>query len=240
MRIAVISDIHGNMDAFSKVQAELTAIGVDETICLGDCVGYGAQSEQVVAVVHDLEIPMVMGNHELALVQPKQIKWFNPLARASLEMIRAALTPEALAIIASWPRSLVRHGSRFVHGFPPDKAKMYLFQAREDHLLRAFTRSDERLCFVGHTHDLELVSFDGREIERAPLAAPVHLKSDCRYIINVGSVGQPRDGGKRAKYVLWDTDEDTLMVGRVTYDNARAAERIRQAGLPEAHARKLL
>lgn len=228
------------MDAFIEVQAELTAIGVDETICLGDCVGYGAESEQVVAAVNDLEIPIVMGNHELALVQPKQIKWFNPLARASLEMTRTNLTPEALAIVASWPRSLVRHGSRFVHGFPPDKAKMYLFQAREDHLQRAFTRADERLCFVGHTHDLELISFDGSKIERSPLEAPVHLKHDCRYIINVGSVGQPRDGGKRAKYVLWDTEEDTLMVGRVTYDNARAAEKIRQAGLPEAHASKLL
>lgn len=240
MRIAVLSDIHGNMDAFIKVQADLIAVGVDETICLGDCVGYGAESEQVVAAINDLEIPIVMGNHELALVQPNQIKWFNPLARTSLEMIRAALSPEALAIIASWPRSLVRHESRFVHGFPPDKAKMYLFQAREDHLLRAFARSEERLCFVGHTHDLELIAFDGSEIERTPLAAPVHLKPDCRYIINVGSVGQPRDGGKRAKYILWDTEEDTLMVGRVTYDNARAAEKIRRLGLPDAHAQKLL
>jgi diadenosine tetraphosphatase ApaH/serine/threonine PP2A family protein phosphatase len=240
MRIAVISDIHGNMDALTQVQAELTTVGVDEIICLGDCVGYGAESEQVVAAINDLEIPCLMGNHELALLQPNQIKWFNPLARTSLEMTRAALSPEALAIIACWPRSLQRHGARFVHGFPPDRIKMYLFQAREDHFRRAFTTTVERICFVGHTHELELVAFDGGEIERIPLAAPVHLKPHCRYIVNVGSVGQPRDGGRRAKYVIWDTLEDSLMVGRVPYDNARAAEKIRAAGLPDAHARKLL
>lgn len=240
MRIAIISDIHGNMDAFTKVQAELITIGVDETICLGDCVGYGAESERVVAAIHDMEVPVVMGNHELALVQPAQLKWFNPMATTSLTMIRDALSTEALAIIASWPRFIVRHDARFVHGFPPNRVKMYLFQAREDHLRRTFTATSERLCFVGHTHELELVAFDGGSIERFPLAAPVSLKPHCRYIVNVGSVGQPRDGGKRAKYVLWDTLEDTLMVGRVTYDNEAAAEKIRRAGLPEAHALKLL
>jgi diadenosine tetraphosphatase ApaH/serine/threonine PP2A family protein phosphatase len=240
MRLAVISDIHGNLDAFINVQAELTAIGVDETVCLGDCVGYGAESEQVVAAIHDLEIPVVMGNHELAMVQPNHLKWFNPLARESLTMIRAALSPEALAIIASWPRFQVRHDARFVHGFPPDRVKMYLFQAREDHFLRAFAAFGERICFVGHTHELELVAFDDGKIRRLPLATPVSLKPHCRYIVNVGSVGQPRDGGTRAKYILWDTLEDSLMVGRVSYDNETAAEKIRQAGLPEAHARKLL
>jgi diadenosine tetraphosphatase ApaH/serine/threonine PP2A family protein phosphatase len=240
MRIAIVSDIHGNMDAFSAVQEELTAVGADEIICLGDCVGYGAESEQVVSTINELEIPSLMGNHELALMRPNLLKWFNPLARTSLELIRAVLSPETLAIIASWPRYLLRHGARFVHGFPPDRVKMYLFQAREDHFRRAFCASLERLCFVGHTHDLELVAFDGDKIERIPLAAPVHLKPHCRYIVNVGSVGQPRDGGKRAKYVLWDTLEDSLMVGRVSYDNALAADKIRQAGLPEAHARKLL
>ncbi|MDJ0780630.1 MAG: metallophosphoesterase family protein [Desulfosarcinaceae bacterium] len=240
MRIAVISDIHGNMDAFDQVTAELRDIGVDETICLGDCVGYGAESEKVVAAIHDLEVPVVMGNHELAMVHPNQLKWFNPLAQTSLAMTRSALSPESLAIIASWPRFVSKHGARFVHGFPPDRAKMYLFQAREDHFRRAFAACEERLCFVGHTHELELVVFDGDTVERMPLAAPVSLKPHCRYIVNVGSVGQPRDGGKRAKYILWDTLEDSLMVGRVAYDNERAAQKIRQAGLPEAHARKLL
>lgn len=240
MHIAIISDIHGNMEALQQVLEDIATQGVDETFCLGDCIGYGPEPEQVINTVCRHGMPTVMGNHELALTSPRHLKWFNALARESLEKTMTMLSPQSLVFATSLPPFRLAHGCRFVHGYPPDRLKMYLFQATAAALQRAFERMAEWICFVGHTHELELIGFAEGRIQHQRLGQEaVRLDRGQRYIVNVGSVGQPRDGDNRAKYALFDTAAGSLEIRHVAYDITATAKKIIAVGLPEAHARRL-
>jgi diadenosine tetraphosphatase ApaH/serine/threonine PP2A family protein phosphatase len=116
----------------------------------------------------------------------------------------------------------------------------YLFQLSISQLKEAFLAMEEKICFLGHTHDLGIISFDGDEVIQASLGnGIVSLHKDYQYIINVGSVGQPRDGNNNAKYVIWDTDSETVEVRFVPYDIAATADKIIELGFPEFNARRL-
>jgi diadenosine tetraphosphatase ApaH/serine/threonine PP2A family protein phosphatase len=181
-----------------------------------------------------------LGNHELAVVDRRYLSWFNPQARESLLKTITMLDRKSVAHIQTYPRYLVKAGCRFVHGFPPNSATLYLFQVREQRIAKVMTEMGETLCFVGHTHDLEIVSWDGHRLERAVLTEGRHkLVSNRRYIVNIGSVGQPRDGNNKAKYVIWDTDQQALDCCFVAYDIAATVEKILAAGLPSYHAHRL-
>ncbi len=241
MKLAVISDIHANLEAFDSVLADIDAAGVDDIICLGDVVGYGPDPEAVVRRVRERGIVSVQGNHDRAVCQPKHRSWFNPIARTSLEMTAGMLSEETRSYLATFEPALVRNGRRFVHGFPPASVSIYLFQVIDSQLRRAFQRIGERICFVGHTHELEVVAYDGETLSREPLAeGSFSLDPDHRYIINVGSVGQPRDGVKGAKYVCFDDAAGTIDVRFIPYDAETTADKIIRAGLPRIHADRLL
>jgi len=240
MKIAIISDIHGNMEAFLSVLNDMRLNGVAQALCLGDCIGYGPDPHKVLEIIKAKNIPTVLGNHELALLKPGYLSWFNPVAQKSLVKTRAMLTPAALDQIAEFPRFLIYEYCRIVHGFPPDLPKMYLFQAGPEKLLKTFEAMEEKICFLGHTHQLEIITFDGHQIHRSPLTKGIfELNQAHRYIINVGSVGQPRDGNNCSKYIIWDRAKNTVEVRFITYDIATTVAKIRQAGLPEAHAKRL-
>ena len=240
MKLAIISDIHGNLEALQEVLADVEQFEIDFIISLGDNIGYGPDSEQVVALLQRRGIPSIMGNHELALLDPSYLSWFNPLARTSLVHARRSLSDTSLLFISELPATLIERGCRFVHGFPPDSITTYLFEASQLRLQNAFALIPERLCFVGHTHKLELIGFDGSTITRARLRqGPMRLDRAKRYIINAGSVGQPRDGNNQAKYVVWDEETDCLEVRYVAYDYVSVAIKIVTAGLPKAHAERL-
>ena len=241
MRIAVISDIHGNMDAFSEVIKDLETVNVERVVSLGDNVGYGAEPEFVLNRLRDLHIDSILGNHELAIVHGRYLNLFNPVARRSVEQTMAWLSESSMDYLRSLKPSLCINDLRFVHGFPPDSATTYLFQVEEDDLCRTLERKDDRICCLGHTHELEIISWDGRRLHRdTPGRSPLTMSRDARHIINIGSVGQPRDASRDAKYAILDTEADTLEIRHVPYDRAAAAEKISAAGLPETHARRLL
>jgi predicted phosphodiesterase len=241
MRVAIISDIHGNLDAFGQVLNDIDASGIDTVVCLGDNVGYGPEPEQVIRQVRARKIPCVMGNHERAVSDRAHLNWFNPSARISLQKTITMLSEESINYINGMKSSLVVYQSRFVHGFPPDSTDIYLFQVPDHTLNQTFKEMKERLCFVGHTHELKLIGFDGKVSRRIPLKKEIvtHLDKDRKYIINVGSVGQPRDGNNNAKYVIWNTSEDSLEVRFVPYDIAAVVGKILAAGLPKVHADRL-
>ncbi len=240
MKIALISDIHGNLEAFRAVLSDMQTLDIDQTVCLGDCVGYGPDPEAVMAEIRQRNIPSIMGNHELAVCNRQQLNWFNTLARQSIEKTIAMLSEVSLEMIKQLPYFHLIAGSRCVHGYPPDSAKTYLFQKLPYQLIKTFTEMDERICFVGHTHDLEIIDFDGRQVERHPLGkGVVALNTNHRYIVNIGSVGQPRDGSNHAKYAIYDPDNRLLEIRYVTYDIAVTVNKIKAAGLPEAHANRL-
>jgi len=240
MKVAIISDIHGNLDAFGQVLIDIEAWGIDAVVCLGDNVGYGPEPEQVIRQVRERNIPCVMGNHERAVLDGEYLNWFNPTARRSLQQTMTLLSEESFDYIRGMKSSLVMYESRFVHGFPPDSMNIYLFQVSKDTLEQTFREMKERICFVGHTHELKLIGFDGKISQYISLGKrTVTLHKDRKYIVNVGSVGQPRDRNNNAKYVIWNTSEDSLEVRFVPYDIAAVVSKIMAAGLPKVHADRL-
>jgi len=209
-------------------------------VCLGDMIGYGPEPEAVVQLIKSRGIPTIMGNHELAVIDPSYLKWFNPAARQSILTTIPWLSEDSMDFIARLKPFITMHGSRFVHGFPPDSVIIYLFQIDDKGLLSALKKLDEKICFVGHTHKMAIASHDGDTVIRAPLErGPVTLSADKTYIINTGSVGQPRDGDNSAKYLIWDLDDHSVDVRFVPYHIARVSNKIVEAGLPEVHAARL-
>lgn len=242
MRVAVISDIHGNLEAFHKVLADIDDSRVDSIVCLGDNVGYGPKPLAVVQHIQDRGIPSVMGNHELALTQPAHLRRMNPSAAKSMTITRALLcdNASAMAFIGGLKPFLIRYGARFVHGCPPASVTRYLFAVSDSALRRLFVTMKQKICFAGHTHDLEIICFDGTEVARQALEAGItDLREEARYIVNVGSVGQPRDGNNNAKYVIWDTVSGKIDVRFIPYDIARTAEEILALGFPAYNATRL-
>ena len=240
MKIAVISDIHGNMEALREVFDDIEKSKVGAIICLGDMVGYGPEPEAVLKWIISHKIPTIMGNHELAVIDSTYLEWFNPAARQSILTIIPWLSEESMAFISGLETSMTIQSGRFVHGFPPDSIVTYLFQIDNDGLVDAFRNMKEKICFVGHTHKMTIVSYDGKDLIKAPLTEGlVTLYKDRQYIINNGSVGQPRDGNNSAKYLIWDVAEHSVDIRFVPYHIAKVTNKIVEAGLPEAHADRL-
>lgn len=243
MRLAILSDIHGNLEALEAVLADLEGQGVDRTACLGDLVGYGPDPEAVVSLARERGWACVLGNHELGLTDVRQRRWFNPPTRESLRVTRGLLGQASLAWLGGLPRWLALEGCRLVHGFPPDSVVTYLFEVGDEQLRVEMARLAEEVCFVGHTHLLELVSLEpgaGGGLRREALKeGTVALAAGARHLVNAGAVGQPRDGDKRAKYVIWDDRTRELTVRCLAYDAAATAAKILARGLPEINARRL-
>ncbi|MDZ7830520.1 MAG: metallophosphoesterase family protein [Desulfobacterales bacterium] len=242
MRTAIISDIHGNATAFEAVLADIDAHARVEAIyCLGDNVGYGPEPERVISMLMERQIPSVLGNHELAINEPQMLSWFNPMARRSLEKTAQFLSETAKAHIADFSSSMIIDGFRLVHGFPPDSPTTYLFEMAPDPIRDTLNNLAEWLVFIGHTHELLIIESNGETIKTDPLPqGTTRLNSDKKYLVNVGSVGQPRDGDHKAKYVIWDDSTRELTVRFVAYDINDTVQKIYKAGLPEQHAWRLL
>lgn len=240
LEIAIISDIHGNLEALSGVLADIDSSGIDDIVCLGDCIGYGPDPEAVINEIRRRAIPTLMGNHELAVCNPRQLTWFNPLAQDSLRKTRTMISPASIEFIEQLPRSLVVAQCLCVHGYPPDSVRTYLFQKPAEELIKTFKSMPEPICFVGHTHDLEIVTFDGLRTERLDLKQGIlNLNMKLKYIVNVGSVGQPRDGNNSAKYVIFNPRTGSLEVRFIPYNIAATVAKIKAAGLPGNHADRL-
>lgn len=234
MRLAVISDIHGNLEAFRQVLADIDLARADDILCLGDLIGYGPEPEEVVVLVRERNISCVLGNHELGLLDRSHLDWFNPPTRDCLLLTETLLSPGTIDYLRRLPPAMVRHGCRCVHGYPPNSTTTYLFQVSDREMLRTLGAMAEAVCFVGHTHGLEIIGLSGRELLRLPLGPGVTpLAGATRWIINVGSVGQPRDGNNRAKYVIWDKDEEIIEVRFVPYDIGQTVRTVKERGFPE-------
>ncbi|MFP4475341.1 MAG: metallophosphoesterase family protein [Desulfatibacillaceae bacterium] len=239
MKLAIMSDIHGNLEAFQEVLADMDEQGVEDVVCLGDCVGYGPDSDKVLDLLWSRRIPSVLGNHEEAIFSDEILNWFNPQARETVLKIRSQIPSDAVDRLKQWPTHLVFHDAWCVHGFPPDSVHTYLFQATNADIAESFANIEQQIIFVGHTHTLELVAFDGERVDSYGLEDGLVLLDERRYIVNVGSVGQPRDGNNNAKYVIWDEGLHHLEVRFVPYDIGATVDKIMSLGFPEVNARRL-
>ena len=241
MKLAVLSDIHGNIEALEAVlrDAAQSAPGA-QLVCLGDIVGYGADPEQAVRAVRRAGVLSVLGNHEMGVNDPASRGRFNPQAWEAVKWASSRLSEESREWLGELPSSRVMDGCRFVHGLPPDEVDTYLFQASNGHVVRGMTGIPEEVSFVGHTHQLRLLSLRNGRLEGTRLAEGGRvLEPGIRHIVNAGAVGQPRDGNPKAKYCLYDTLSRELTVRFVSYDAATAAQKIIAAGQPRVYADRL-
>ncbi len=241
MRIAVLSDIHGNLEAFTRCLEDIDRLDIDQIVNLGDAIGYGPQPEDVLVILEKRAIPNILGNHELALLDKSFRADLSPEAFRSLEQTMTYLTPAAISYLESLPLFREMEGALMVHGCPPDSPTVYLNHLSFPEKKETFASNDFDIAFVGHTHRLMLMGYDGKELQFDPSQQEtIQFRSKYRYIVNVGSVGQPRDGDPRAKYVIWDSDRETLQVRRVAYDVDRVIDLIGKRGFLRRDAERLL
>jgi len=237
MKLAIVSDIHGNLEALDTVLADLERRKPEAIFCLGDFVGYGASPNECIDRVRPLIEGAVMGNHDDAAIGRTALEGFNHEAARAARWTTEALTREHHDYLASLPMQLEWHGARVVHATPsePEAWHYVLSPAEADFEMLHFTGP---LCFIGHSHYPGTFASHGTRslYTRQP---KVTLEPGLRYIVNVGSVGQPRDGDPRAAYLTWDDATGELEHIRLEYDVEGAAARIRAAGLPAFLAERL-
>ena len=241
MRYGILSDIHGNQEGLDAVLGALADEGIDAYLCLGDIVGYGANPNECLERIAGLTKAVIAGNHDHAAIDRLDIATFNHYAAAAALWTRRQLTPAGRRYLGALPYTWRNDELFAVHGSPANPEEWIyltsLWQADE-----AFDAlpGDTALCVLGHTHTPGI--FEKRTAEdpggQIP-AATLELEKECRYIVNVGSVGQPRDGDPRAAYCVFDTVEKRVEIKRVAYDLETAQRKIRAAGLPEMLAERL-
>jgi diadenosine tetraphosphatase ApaH/serine/threonine PP2A family protein phosphatase len=172
-------------------------------------------------------------------VDPAFRSWFNPNSLRVLDLTREMLSEADVAMLKTWPRTLVRHGCRYVHGCPPDSVSEYLYEYEDGGLGELCASFSEPVCFIGHTHELQLVRCLEPEPDHEIITPGRYSLDRGRCIVNIGSVGQPRDGDSRAKYVLFDVKSREIEVRAVRYDIRATADLIVAFGFPETYARRL-
>jgi len=236
MRYAILADIHANLEALETILADARAAGVTHYCCLGDVVGYNANPKECLDIIRSMGMPCVKGNHDEYCSADMELDGFNPHAAEAVSWTRQQLTAED----CQWLRELryVRLVASFtiVHATldgPPRWG--YVF----DKLAAAasFTYQNTAVCFFGHTH--VPVAFIRDTVVRGGTYSKFKVEPGRKYFVNVGSIGQPRDGNPKAAYVIYDLDESTIELRRLDYDIATAQAKIRAAGLPERLADRL-
>ena len=242
MRYAVVSDVHANLEALTAVLADAAAEGARAVLCLGDLVGYGADPGPCVEMVAERSVALVAGNHEHGAAGLLDVRWFNPVARDAILWTRGRLAGDATRYLGGLPLMTMIGDACLAHASPKNPEEWDYLMSPEDGF-GVFDAFDTRLCFIGHSHRPGVWSLGsgGPDHETAFRAYPVRvpLEDGRRYVINVGSVGQPRDRDARAAYGLWDLDAREVVIRRVPYDHRAAAAKILAAGLPRPLADRL-
>ncbi len=232
MRYAIVSDIHANLPAWKAVLADLTTLGASRIICLGDVVGYGPQPNEVLASVYRHVDAVVMGNHDAVVCGKLRPSRFNRQARALIEWSAERVSRRGRAFLSTAPLTLRGEGFVCVHGeLGKPAAFNYLVEPNET--LPTWEATEEPLIFVGHSHHAGLFV---RGASGTPHPLPPEdfvLEEGKRYIVNVGSVGYPRDGDPRASYCLYDSEEQVVRFRRVAFDYDALRMEIKKAGLQE-------
>jgi predicted phosphodiesterase len=242
VRYLILSDIHANWEALETV-LDHAAGSYDEIVCCGDLVGYGADPNRVVEWARGNAKLVVRGNHDKACAGLDDLEWFNPIARMAALWTGEALAAENLDYLRALPQGPIELESfQVLHGSPLDEDD-YLVSVHSVAQICGYLNKD--LSFFGHTH-LQggfLCHRNGvKRLARPPRgfeSAGVELDPNAAYLVNPGSVGQPRDGDPRAAYIVYDPGERYVEFRRVAYDVRKAQAKILKAGLPDLLAERL-
>lgn len=244
MRILVLSDLHANATAFAAA-LDAAAGRWDVSVCLGDVVGYGPDPHEVVALVRELAGQTIRGNHDKAATGLMDTSDFNPMAKAAVDWTRSQLTEDDLAWLSALPQGpLPSDGIVLVHGAFQDEDE-YVFTPAQ--ALDGLLDSTAEVTFFGHTHHQGGFSYHDSSLEvlqirprQSETFAALRIEKPRRYLLNPGSIGQPRDGDPRAGFAIADLEHQTVEFWRVPYDIAAVQERMRAAHLPEPLIQRLV
>lgn len=236
MKYAIIADIHANWEAFQVVLEDIKAQGCTHVACLGDVVGYGANPKECLDLVRSMNIPVVKGNHDEMCSVEEDMEGFNPHAAEAVLWTRQQLTEDD----KKWLRELkyVRLVASFsiVHA-TLDMPQRWGYVFDKLAAAASFTYQNTSVCFFGHTH--VPVAFIRDSVVRGGTYSKFKVEPGRKYFVNVGAVGQPRDGNPKAAYVVYDMGEGTIELRRLDYDIATAQKKILDAGLPARLAERL-
>lgn len=237
MRIIFLADIHSNLEALEKTREVIKNYTPDKIICLGDVVGYAASPDKTLEMVRDLSDEVVAGNHDWATCGRFDLSQLNSYAKEAILWTGRRIKEENRTYLASL--SLVYEGDNFigVHGSIFEPCNFYYLDNYPD-IERNFSLMKKRICFVAHTHIPAVFIQKGSQIYR-DYSSDVELKPEFKYIINVGSVGQPRDRDPRACFCLWEENKNRVRFIRVPYDIKKTQKLIWKEGLPSLLAQRL-
>lgn len=240
MRYAVISDIHSNLEALSAVLDRLAGMKVDVTYCLGDIVGYNANPNECIDILRSEGIRCLMGNHDSRAAGLEEPDDFNPSAARAVLWTREQLTPENRQFLHDLPREIQAAGIVLMHGSLHDTDEYILTANDVRDQFRALRElsSPTLIGFFGHTHVRAAFSLSNGAI-LIEQDENIRFSDDRSYLINPGSVGQPRDGDPRAAFVVYDPDARELSFHRAEYDIKACQDKIIRAGLPPRLAERL-
>jgi predicted phosphodiesterase len=243
MRYIVLTDIHSNLEALDACLADARARGFDRALVLGDIVGYAANPNEVIERVSALDpAAMVRGNHDKVACGIEQADGFNIVARSAAAWTAEALTSEHRAWLAALPKGpiIVDDLIEICHGSPVDE-DAYIFDELD--AIRALKASKRPLSLFGHTHNAVTFELSMNAGDRSGLSerhdSEILVRDGCKYVVNPGAVGQPRDGDPRAAYAIVDTNRRLVELFRLSYPIEQAQAKIIKAGLPEVLAQRL-
>ena len=234
---AVLGDIHANLDALNVVLDDCRSQGVTDFLCTGDVVGYNACPHECMDIIRAIGCPVVVGNHDFYVSSRQNLDDFNPAAAAVVQWTRKQLSVDELYWLRNLPFTHTQMGVTLVHSTMDNPENFgYVFdnlQAEAN-----FLNQKTPVCFHGHTHCPMIYEKSMNGVFRID-AQDFKLPIGRKYFINVGSVGQPRDGDPRACYCIYEPSKHLLEYRRLEYDVAAAQARIREAGLPDHLADRL-
>jgi len=242
MRLALLSDIHSNLEALEAVLEDARTRGVHRYTCLGDIVGYGANPNECIELIRSLpKIHFILGNHDAAATWISSPYIMNKAAADAILWTMAQLTEEHVHFLKHLRPTFGMGDLLFAHANPYNPMAWRYVNSRK-YAVRSFNSNKAKLVFIGHTHLPEVITKRGWfGIRFEPFSDTYTLSIDhaCRMIVNCGSIGQPRDKNPAACYLIYDTRRETIDFVRVPYNHERAARKIHDAGLPGIMARRL-
>lgn len=238
MNYAIISDIHGNLEALQSVLKDIEGKKVDSILCLGDVVGYGPNPNECVKLIKEKADIILAGNHDHAPLGKIDISYFNPWARSAIEWTREELTDESREFLLSLPLKTEVDGFTIVHATPYNPQEWNYIITIGD-AIKNFPEFKDQICFIGHSHVPMGISLSQSDDCRVLKDNPLKLNEKLRYIINIGSVGQPRDGNPQAAFGIYDNSKMEYMLCRIDYDITETQRKINESELPPFLAERL-
>jgi diadenosine tetraphosphatase ApaH/serine/threonine PP2A family protein phosphatase len=237
MRYAILGDIHANLEALTAVVDECEKLGADHYLCIGDLVGYNADPGVCMDKIRELPLKgVVMGNHDEQASSDEDLVGFNQQAAFAIEWTRKSLTEEQRTYLRNLRLTMQIGKITIVHATLDSPRRWgYIFDKLSAGA--SFSYQFSQICFCGHSH--VPLAFEKFGTIQGGKYSEIKIQAGHKYLINVGSVGQPRDGDWRSAFVIYDTDENLVKLYRIPYDIKTAQEKIIKAGLPERLALRL-